>query len=79
MYCYRAEDWCRETDQKVRAMCSVFLSVTHAAVKRKQKSLSREQFDRFDEAHARKFKSASRPLKCSHRSDEKLRLNTSQK
>ena len=38
-----------ETDQKVRAAF-----VTQAAVKRKQKSLSREQQDRFDEAHAPK-------------------------
>ena len=34
-------------------------------------SLSREQDDRFDETRARKFKSTSGPLKCSHRSDEK--------
>ena len=49
------------------------------AVKRKQKSLSREQQDRFNEAHAPKFNSTSSPVKCSHRLDEKPRLNTTRK
>ena len=49
------------------------------AVKRKRKSLSREQQDRFDEVHAPKFKSTSGPVKCSHRSDEKRHLNTTRK
>ena len=53
--------------------------VTQAAVKRKQESLSREQRDRFAEAHAPKLKSTSGPVKCSHRSDEKRHLNTTQK
>ena len=53
--------------------------VTQAAVKRKQKSLSREQQDRFDEAHAPKFNSTSGPVKGSHRSDEKTLLNTTWK
>ena len=53
--------------------------VTEAAVKRKQKSLSREEQDRFDEAHTPKFKSTSGPVKCSHRSDEKRHLNTTRK
>ena len=52
---------------------SMFL--TQAPVKRKQKSLSREHQDRFDEAHAPKFNSTSGPVTCSHRSDEKPRLN----
>ena len=42
--------------------------VMQAAVKHKQKSLSREQQDRFDKAHAPKFKRTSSPVKCSHRS-----------
>ena len=53
--------------------------LTQAAVKRKQESLSREQRDRFDEAHAPKFNSTSGPVKCSHRSDEKRHLNTTRK
>ena len=44
-----------------------------------QKSLSREQYKCFDEPHARKFKSTSIRLKCSHRPDEKPHLNTTLK
>ena len=60
-----------------RSPRGVFRSMlpTQAAVKRKQKSLSREQQDRFDEAHAPKFNSTSGPVTCSHRSDKKPRLN----
>ena len=43
--------------------------VTQAAVKRKQKSLSREQRDRFDEAHAFKFLIA-RPVQSSVVTDQ---------
>ena len=53
--------------------------VTQAAVKRKQKSLSTEEQDHFDEAHTPKFNSTSGPVKCSHRLDEKLCLNTTRK
>ena len=53
--------------------------VKQAAVKRKQKSLSREQYERFDEAHAPEFNRTSGPVKFSHRSDEKPRLNVTRK
>ncbi len=67
----------RDWPQSLRA---VFLSifVPQAAVKRKQKSLSREHQDRFDKVHAPKFSSTSGPVKCSHRLDEKPLLNTTE-
>jgi len=51
----------------------------NTAVKGKQKSLSREEQDRFDEVHAQKFKSTSGQVECSHRSNEKLHLKTTLK
>ena len=66
-------------DRVVRHVCIRCMFVTQAAVKRKQKSLSREQQDRFDEAHAPKFKSTFGPVKCSRRWDEKRHLNTTRK
>ena len=62
--CYHAGiNFARLTKKSARR--APFYVVTQAAVKRKQKSLSREQRDRFDEAHAPKFKSTSGPVKSS--------------
>ena len=70
----RSRDW-----RKGPRGVSCFMFVTQAAVKGKQKGLSREQQDRSDKAHTPKFNSTSGPVKCSHRSDEKQRLNTTGK